>query len=278
MLAGQTKTRADPVYVVENLDRPRENGPPTGPPLGAGDPGELVATAYATWAGELYRYALMLTADHEMAGDALQQAFLKLARMGRRVLKINSCAHYLRTAVRNECWRLLERRRRHRRETQLTEARPLVAPVGPAGVDRDERRKLEGALRALPADQRAVVHLKVYEGRTFQQIADSLRVSINTAASRYRYAVRRLRILLAPTAQRNNGQTSDSPYKSERGARKPFIGHGLRYQHGAVGYTVYSVGPDGADDQGDVDGDVQKKPRDVGIRVRPAVIRDGEPR
>lgn len=162
------------------------------------DPRELLTAAYDRYADGLYRYGLMLTVDHGTAEDALQQAFLKLARMGHRVLKIDSYAHYLRTAVRNECWRLMEKRRRRSREVELTETRPLIAPVDPTRVDEDERHRLEIALRALPPEQREVVYLKVYEERTFQQIADMLSISINTAASRYRYAMDKLHLLLAP--------------------------------------------------------------------------------
>ena len=62
--------------------------------------------------------------------------------------------------------------------------------------DQDERQLIEQALRSLPAEQREVIHLKVYEDMTFQQIAQTLGLSINTAASRYRYALEKLRRLL----------------------------------------------------------------------------------
>jgi RNA polymerase sigma-70 factor (ECF subfamily) len=56
--------------------------------------------------------------------------------------------------------------------------------------------KIEAALRELPPEQREVIHMKVYEGNTFQQVADLLGVSINTVASRYRYAMDKLHHLL----------------------------------------------------------------------------------
>jgi RNA polymerase sigma-70 factor (ECF subfamily) len=48
-------------------------------------------------------------------------------------------------------------------------------------------------MRSLPPEQREVVHLKVFEGLTFQEIADLAGESINTVASRYRYALEKLR-------------------------------------------------------------------------------------
>ena len=46
-------------------------------------------------------------------------------------------------------------------------------------------------------EQREVVHLKIYDQMTFAQIAGASDISINTAASRYRYALAKLRTLLA---------------------------------------------------------------------------------
>jgi RNA polymerase sigma-70 factor (ECF subfamily) len=43
-----------------------------------------------------------------------------------------------------------------------------------------------------------VVHLKLWEGLTFGQIADLLGIPLNTAASRYRYALDKLRERLRP--------------------------------------------------------------------------------
>jgi RNA polymerase sigma-70 factor (ECF subfamily) len=42
------------------------------------------------------------------------------------------------------------------------------------------------------------VHLKLWEGRTFEVIADLLGIPPNTAASRYRYGLDKLRSRLRP--------------------------------------------------------------------------------
>jgi RNA polymerase sigma-70 factor (ECF subfamily) len=43
-----------------------------------------------------------------------------------------------------------------------------------------------------------VVHLKLWEGLTFEQIAGALDIPLNTAASRYRYGLDKLRGRLRP--------------------------------------------------------------------------------
>ena len=43
-----------------------------------------------------------------------------------------------------------------------------------------------------------MVHLKLWDGLTFEQIADALDIPLNTAASRYRYGLDKLREHLRP--------------------------------------------------------------------------------
>ncbi|MBA3849802.1 MAG: sigma-70 family RNA polymerase sigma factor [Opitutus sp.] len=69
----------------------------------------------------------------------------------------------------------------------------------PLPGDGDERRlEIESALRRLPAEQREVLVLKIWQELTFEQIGETLDISPNTAASRYRYALAALRKELKP--------------------------------------------------------------------------------
>jgi RNA polymerase sigma-70 factor, ECF subfamily len=93
----------------------------------------------------------------------------------------------------------LMRRRatREKHHAVLTSEMDVFAPSS----DPDEqafRQCLASALAELPADQRAVVHLKLWEGLTFEVIAETLEISTNTAASRYRYGLDKLRERLRP--------------------------------------------------------------------------------
>lgn len=63
----------------------------------------------------------------------------------------------------------------------------------------DERRlEIEAALQLLPPEQREVLVLKIWQELTFEQIGETLDISPNTAASRYRYALNALRQQLEP--------------------------------------------------------------------------------
>src|SRR5262249_37983402 len=70
--------------------------------------------------------------------------------------------------------------------------RGVFAPAGGALV--------EGALRSLPGEQREVLVLRIWGGLTFAEIATALDQSINTVASRHRYALDALRRQLKPYA------------------------------------------------------------------------------
>jgi len=153
---------------------------------------DRLADLYDRFAGTLFRHAAMILADRVAAGDAVHNVFVKLAKSGLGG-DVGSLA-YLRRAVRNECYSVMRTRRRE-----------IVAAVDPQLLEFAEgeddqaaqRLALEQALQQLPAEQREVVHLKVWEGMTFQEIGDVTGEGLNTAASRYRYAIEKLRAILA---------------------------------------------------------------------------------
>ena len=155
----------------------------------ADDAHALVGRLYDAYGPSLYRYAVMLLADPAAAEDVIHQVFTAILR---RPPDLEQEAHYLRRAVRNECFSHLRRRQADLRDAA---ARPILEPVT-AGVSDDDRIGLERAITMLSPEQREVVHWHVFEGMTFQEIANASDVSINTIAARYRYALARLRQLL----------------------------------------------------------------------------------
>ena len=144
-----------------------------------------VGRLYDQFGASLYRYALMILADPSAAADAVHDVFVAVMRGN---APFDNAGHYLRRAVRNECYSALRRRR------TAASTDPLIEAV--STDDPDLRIAIERALRELPPEQREVVHLKAFEGMTFQEIADAIGESINTVASRYRYAMEKMRAQL----------------------------------------------------------------------------------
>ena len=149
---------------------------------------EGLADVYDRLAPSLFRYALILLANHHEAEDVIQQVFAVLVRRG--LAGLDSVDRYLRVSVRNECYTALGRRRNGQGRQQDPD---LLESVAMTNDRPDDRLAVEEALRRLPPEQREAVHLKVFEGRTFQEIADLSGESINTVASRYRYGIDKLK-------------------------------------------------------------------------------------
>jgi RNA polymerase sigma-70 factor (ECF subfamily) len=131
----------------------------------------------------------MMLADRSEAEDVVQRVFVRL--LDKDVRDIEAVDGYARRAVRNECLNVLGRSRE-----RAVDPASLLEVVPGADAQPEERLAVEQALRDLPADQREVLHLKVYEGWTFAEIAALSGESINTVASRYRYGLSKLRARL----------------------------------------------------------------------------------
>jgi RNA polymerase sigma-70 factor (ECF subfamily) len=128
------------------------------------------------------------------AEDVVQEAFIRFWRSRHRVA---DPAAFLFACVRNCAldWQR-ERSRQTRREEAV--ARPEEEPLFADSLEHDERQSaIAAALRRLPDNQRDVLVMKIWGGLSFPQIAEALQISANTAASRYRYALDKLRQQLA---------------------------------------------------------------------------------
>jgi len=149
-------------------------------------------TLYDAHAGALYAFALNLSRCEADARDILQETFCRVARQNGELREPK--AFLFQVAYRIF---LDQKRRQAVREENVPEPEKLFQPAD----DPDEagfREALQGALGELPPEQRAVVHLKLWGGLTFEEIATALELSPNTAASRYRYGLDKLRTLLRP--------------------------------------------------------------------------------
>ena len=142
---------------------------------------------YDAHAERVYHLLLARGLDPPTAEDVVQEVFLSLLDRGSAVAKIDNVAAYLLGIARNLAARHLRRRRRF-----------VSNPRCVAQVDAGEDRALGNAaareaLRQLPPEQAEVVALKVWHELTFAEIGEALGISPNTAASRYRYALEKLR-------------------------------------------------------------------------------------
>jgi RNA polymerase sigma-70 factor (ECF subfamily) len=154
---------------------------------------------YDGHAQPLFAFLLNFTRDESDTRDLLQEIFVKLAREPGLLAGVRDERAFLIRLAHNAAVDLIRRRgtRDRTKENFAAEAISIFAPAG----DPDEnvfREEMAEALGELPEEQRAVVHLKLWEGLTFEQIAAALDIPPNTAASRYRYGIDKLCDRLRP--------------------------------------------------------------------------------
>ncbi len=154
---------------------------------------------YTEHAQSLFAFLLNFTRDEADTYDLLQGIFVKLAREPRLLHGVRAERAFLIRLAHNAAIDLI-RRRGARERTKENFASEKISPFAPTNDPDEElfRAELSVALAELPAEQRAVVHLKLWEGLTFDEIAAALDLSPNTAASRYRYGLDKLRERLRP--------------------------------------------------------------------------------
>ena len=154
---------------------------------------------YDGHAPSLFAFLLNFTRDENDTRDLLQEIFVKIAREPGLVENVHNERAFLIRLGHNLAIDLI-RRRGSRERTKENFAAETISIFAPASDPDEEffRQELSVALEDLPEEQRAVVHLKLWEGMTFDAIADALEISPNTAASRYRYGLDKLRERLRP--------------------------------------------------------------------------------
>ena len=154
---------------------------------------------YDEHAPSLFAFFLNFTRDENDTRDLLQEIFVKIAREPALLSDVQNERAFLIRLAHNLAIDLIRRRdvRDRTKENFAAEKISLFAPASNPDV-KFFREELALALGELPEDQRAVVHLKLWEELTFEQIAEALEISPNTAASRYRYGLDKLRDRLRP--------------------------------------------------------------------------------
>ena len=149
---------------------------------------------YERYGESLYRYLSFRLGAAEDAEDVLQETFCRFARYALRWRFVRNPQAFVFRVARNEAHRFL-RRKLGRREGEKMILSGAATGFAAAFTAPDDQM-LVALLRSaddLPAEQKEVVFLKVFDGLTFKEIGSVCGISANTAASRYRYGLGKLR-------------------------------------------------------------------------------------
>jgi RNA polymerase sigma-70 factor, ECF subfamily len=148
-----------------------------------------IEVLYHQYGAALLLFASAMAGDRGRAQDALHQVFLRLIETGGLSRAADKKA-YLFACVRNAVLNDSTIQKRH------IELEIDTLWFSPPDRDYAGEKNLRSALKLLPEDQREVIVLHIWGELTFSQIGELLGSSSNTAASRYRYALAKLRDLM----------------------------------------------------------------------------------
>lgn len=150
----------------------------------------------AGWCEQLYQerapglilYGRALGLSHSEAEDVLQETFISLLKLDAPPEEpVHYCVRSFRNRAMNyhrSLWRRLTREFEFQRWFDHDSA------------ETPQERAALRCLQQLPAEQREVIVLKIWNQHTFEEIGALVGVSPNTAAGRYRYGLQKLRVCL----------------------------------------------------------------------------------
>ena len=153
-----------------------------------------VAALYLAHAEELRRFLVGVIRDVQLANDVLQIAFAKLLERGHETREDARKAWLFRVAYHEA----LAIRRREAVGEKVTR-RGAWGKEGATGGTEDNLVRFEvvegvrEALKDLPPEQQQVVRMRIYDERTFAEIAQALDIPLGTALGRMRSALQKLR-------------------------------------------------------------------------------------
>jgi len=146
--------------------------------------------------GPVYRFLFGFLRDHHAAEDALQDTFVQVLRHADTVAPQAFRGWFFTVAYRQA----LLLKRKARREPDPADESVLLGVIGGLPADEsagrsDDARAVRELLGRLPEPQQAVIVARVYEGKTFREVARSLGCPLNTALARMHEGLKKLRQL-----------------------------------------------------------------------------------
>jgi RNA polymerase sigma-70 factor (ECF subfamily) len=138
------------------------------------------------------RLAMRILENREEAEDVVQETLAGLWEKRNSLEVVNPGAYVARSIWLNS----LKRRTRRKIHLPLEDVAEPETAQGPETVDEMAAihlTQLEGALKRLPQEQQKVLRMKYQLDLSFKEIGETLEISLHTAASRTRYALKTLR-------------------------------------------------------------------------------------
>ncbi|HEY1189597.1 MAG TPA: RNA polymerase sigma factor [Gemmata sp.] len=151
---------------------------------------------FARYEEPVFRFLIGVLKDHHEAEDALQETFVQALRNVDSVVGETFRGWLFTVAYRQA----MLFKRKAKRVPALAEPLVLLGLVGDAPADHkattaDDARQVRELLDLLPETQRAVIAARVFDGKTFREVASVLGCPLNTALARMHDGLKKLRQL-----------------------------------------------------------------------------------
>jgi len=163
---------------------------------------EALGRIYEKYKTDMLVLAMALLNDKSAAEDVMHDVFLSFVMNIEKFGLTGSLKGYLLTCAANRARNFNKAKRR-----QGVELAP-AEPVSPGSDEplraimcNEQLQQLSSAMAELPYDQREVIMLHFQAVMTFGTIGKSLGISANTAKSRYRYGLDKLREIFSSEAK-----------------------------------------------------------------------------
>ncbi len=158
---------------------------------------DALSRIYEKYIDDLLRVAMSLLHDIQTAQDCLHDVFVNLASGADQLTIRGNVKKYMVSCVANRARDMLRKSAKHP-DCQLEQPEPAEIMDNPVDklITSEESARVFTALKQLPYQQREVFVLRVQGGLKFREIAALLGTSTNTAQSRYRYGIQKLRTIL----------------------------------------------------------------------------------
>ena len=171
---------------------------------------EALELLYKRYAANVYQTVLRVVQDGALAEDLVQEVFWRVWRRSSRfAAKRGQVAPWLRALARNvsidELRRLRARPVVIRADMEQSRMRELAddqADLLAAVIKQEQRHRIVTALQQLPFEQRQVIELNYFGGRSYQEIASALNHPLGTVKTRARRGLRKLKQTLVAEGPR----------------------------------------------------------------------------
>jgi RNA polymerase sigma-70 factor (family 1) len=130
----------------------------------------------------LYGYAFRILRNQEEAEDAVQEVFIKLWNMGKKLDEYSSIGALATTMIKNYCIDQIRKKKHFTNEESIVQENQFTDDSSPYRLmeSKESGEIISKIIEELPEIYRILIKMKEIEGLSYEEIAEKTRQNINT--------------------------------------------------------------------------------------------------